>query len=396
MIDIIIPGSKSISNRLLLIKAVSGLSFAIKNISDSDDTASLNNAFTALLNGAKKINVGHAGSTFRFLCSYLAAKENTNCILTGSEQLQKRPIEPLVKELKEMGAEIKFHSIDGFPPIEISGKKLNGGTVTIDSSISSQFISALLLISPLLENELCLKLRGDTVSRSYIHLTTELMKVFGKNVFWTQADTCIVKPGNYHFNESYFLNESDWSAASYFYSLYALHSTNEFCLNGLLKNSFQPDAIITQLFYQLGVKTQFNNKGVHLSRVPLTIKHLDFDFTDCPDIAQTIAITCVGLGITAELKGLQTLPFKETNRLKALQIELEKLGSKISIKENTLIIEKPHIQKIETVTINTYHDHRMAMSFAPLAAIYPNIHIENPEVVSKSFPQFWKELSKLI
>lgn len=396
MIDIIIPGSKSISNRLLLIKAVSGLSFTIKNISDSDDTASLNNAFSALLNGIKEINVGHAGSSFRFLCAYLAANENTNCILTGSEQLQNRPVKPLVDALKEMRAEIKYLSKEGYPPVEIKGRKLKGGTIAIDSSLSSQFISALMLISPLLENELCLKLKGQTVSSSYIHLTAKLMKVFGKEVLWTHTDTCLIKTGNYHYTESCFLNESDWSAASYFYSLFALQPTANFCLNGLFKNSFQPDSQLSNLFYQLGVETKFNNKGVYLEKIPITTKHFEYDFTECPDIAQTLAITCIGLGITAKLKGLQTLPLKETNRLKALQAEIQKLGSIINITENTLSIEKSYIQKTENVIINTYHDHRMAMCFAPLTGIYPNITIEKPEVVSKSFPEFWKELSKLI
>jgi 3-phosphoshikimate 1-carboxyvinyltransferase len=393
--EVNIPGSKSISNRLLIIKAVGKLSFTIQNQSNSDDTKALLEALKGIDNQASEINVHHAGSTFRFLCALLAATENTSCILTGSSQLQKRPIKALVNALSDLGADITYTNEHGYPPLLIKGKKLQGGHLHIDSSVSSQFISALMLIAPLLPEGLFLTLNGKTVSSSYISLTAKLMSAFGVKVVFHEKKQIDIQPSKYTVTSKEFFNESDWSAAGYFYAAMALSNIPELKLNGLTINSSQPDAITAELFQSLGVETHDTNNGIVLKKTKPTITYLHHDFTECPDIAQTIAVTCAALGIKGEFSGLQTLLIKETNRLLALKTELEKLGCEIVIKENSLIINKPLIAVKKEVNISTYNDHRMAMSFAPLTLIYPSVFIQNKEVVSKSFPNFWSEFKKL-
>lgn len=395
MTNIIIPGSKSISNRLLMIKAIGKLSFDIHNLSDADDTTLLQKALSDIQEKKTKISVGHAGTTFRFLCAYLSALENCNCILEGSEQLHARPVYPLVEALQKLGANINYLGNYGYPPLQIRGKKLNGGYLEVDAQISSQFISALMLISPLLNEAIHLKLKGKTVSASYIKLTEKLMHKFGVPVSRPEADECLIEPKRYQYPANNYVNESDWSGAGYFYAIMALNKVQNITLNGLFKNSIQPDAVVCELFAGLGVETSFTEKGACIKKIPVTQSRLQYDFTLCPDLAQTMAVCCAGMGIPVHFTGLSTLIIKETNRLLALQQELAKIGVNASITSDSISFEKTNVKITEPVTINTYHDHRMAMCFAPLAMLYPQIRIDEKEVVSKSFPGFWFEIDKI-
>lgn len=393
--SIILPGSKSISNRLLLIQAIGHLKFDIHNLSDSDDTQLLIQAIAQINSGNSEINIHHAGTNMRFLCALLSACENKSYTLTGSERMKERPIGELVDALKTLGADIQYTEKEGYPPLSIHGKKLTCNEIEINASVSSQFISALLMIAPCFEKGLSLKLIGNVVSPSYIQLTIELMKLFGVNVEW-KANTLQVPAGEYKFNSSHIYNESDWSAAGYFYSAMSIGTIPETELLGLTEKSLQPDSILSMLYSKLGVHTAFSENKVVLLKTQATAQYFEYDFTDCPDIAQTIAVTCFALGIKAKFTGLQTLKIKETDRIIALKNELEKLGAVIESTSHSFEIKYIHpIDKDSRVSIKTYNDHRMAMSFAPLLLLFPNLEIEHKEVVSKSFPAFWDEFSKL-
>ena len=392
--SIILPGSKSISNRLLMIKAIGQLEFEIENCSDSDDTQLLKKALEDIASGKLEINIHHAGTNMRFLCSFLSLLENKTSILTGSEHLKQRPIKDLVDALTQLGSAIEYVEKEGFPPLKITGKKLSGNQIEVNANVSSQFITSLLLIAPQFSNGLTIKLVGQLVSPSYITLTIELMKSFGIEVEWKQ-DTISVGPSSYQINQTSIYNESDWSAASYFYSAIALGKCESLELTGLNKQSLQPDSKVADIFLNLGVKTEFLDHKVILTKITSNSTSFKYDFTDCPDIAQTLAVTCVGLGLKAEFTGLQTLKIKETDRIVALKTELEKCEATIEITNNSLnITDFSSSDKNKTVTIQTYNDHRMAMSFAPLSFLYPNLKIDNKDVVSKSFPNFWNEFSK--
>jgi len=378
-----------------MIKAIGNLNFAIENMSDSDDTKLLLHALNDINLGKPEITVGDAGTTMRFLCAYLSCLENRNFVLTGSHRMKERPIKELVDSLKSIGADISYLEKTGFPPIKIVGKSLNATKIQMKADVSSQFISALLLSSPLLKNITQIKLDGEVVSSSYIKITIELMRLFGKDVTW-ENNTINISSGVYKSNLASVYNESDWSAASYFYSALALGDVEKIQLTGLTKNSTQADSKIVEIYKMLGVSSDFETNRISISKTNKKINHFAFDFTDCPDIAQTLAVTCLGMGITADLTGLKTLKIKETDRIIALKNELEKFGAIVEITPASLQIKGYNtISKNVGILINTYNDHRMAMSFAPLKFLYPNISFENKNVVSKSFPHFWDELSKI-
>ena len=390
-----LPGSKSISNRILIIKALSGLDFEIENLSDSDDTTHLKNA---LQNHATHsiINVGHAGTDMRFLTAFLALK-NGDYELTGSERLQQRPIKDLVDTLRTLGADIIYKKNEGFPPLHIKGKQLLGGAVEISGNVSSQFITALLLVAPYLKNGLELTIKDELVSKPYVHMTIEIMKEFGASVIWND-NKIIVEPISYTYNKKEFVIESDWSSASYYYSIVALSKIGtQLSIKGLFENSLQADTVCKDIYKNLGVQTTFKNDEITISKnSEANLSLLELNFIQCPDIAQTVVCTCIELNVPVKFTGLQTLKVKETDRITALQNELNKFGYAIEITNNSIQWNgNQSLNKLVSNSVATYNDHRMAMSFAPLSLLVDNIIIENTEVVSKSYPLFWEHLKSI-
>lgn len=391
-----LSGSKSISNRLLILEQVLGLTTRLENISTSEDTQHLQQALHQITNKtATTIDIGHAGTDMRFLTAYLSITEG-EWTLTGSDRMKQRPIGELVNALRLLGAEISYLEKENFPPLKINGKKLKGGKIEIDGSISSQFISALLLIAPKFENGLELTLKNDIVSWPYILMTLDLLSEFGIKVS-TVLNTIKIAPSLIFNHKSLIYSvESDWSAASYWYSLVALNKNTSITLKGLKKSSSQGDSVLPEIYKELGVSSEFKDDRIILTKNSILTKSFTYDFTNCPDLAQTIAVTCFGLGIKAELTGLKTLKIKETDRILALKNELEKFGADVSVTENSIRIndKRPRIQDTQ-VNINTYNDHRMAMSFAPLALVFGPLGINDPGVVAKSYPLFWEDLKSL-
>ena len=388
-----LSGSKSISNRLLLLKEILDLKIDLKNLSDSKDTTLLLKALRQIKEAKNKnINILDAGTDMRFLTALLAIKKGTWTI-TGSDRMKKRPIGELVAALKSLGAEIKFLEKENYPPLEIKGKIILGGALKIDASQSSQFISALLLISPKLKNGLVLTLKNRIVSSPYIEMTAALLKKFNVPISKLK-NTYTVNSSTKSKQIKVIKIESDWSSASYWYSICALSKNAKIELNFLNKKSLQSDSILPELYKILGVETKYKKNSIIISRKKLETKSINYNFINCPDIAQTFAVTCFGLGICAKLTGLSTLKFKESDRIIALKTELEKMGAKLVITNNSIELKKSKPIPFEGV-IETYNDHRMAMSFSPLALVYNSIKIANPEVVSKSYPRFWKDLKSV-
>lgn len=393
--EINLPGSKSISNRILIIKALSGLPFSIQNLSDSDDTKHLLHALENYKD-TSLINVGHAGTDMRFLTAFLSL-QNSRIELTGSERLQERPIKDLVEVLIKFGADISCLKKEGYPPLIIKGKQLNGGNVEISGSVSSQFITALLLVAPYFTNGLELTIVGELVSKPYVNMTIELMKIFGASVTWNDRKIT-VQPKPYVYNKDKYIVESDWSAASYYYSLIALSAENcKLTLHSLFKESLQADSSCDTIYNNFGVTTEYSTNKITIAKTAVENKSdFSYDFIHCPDIAQTVACTCVGLQRSFDFAGLQTLKVKETDRILALQTELKKVGATVEVTDKTMRWDK-RITSINThpFFVSTYHDHRMAMSFAPLCLLVDELVIEDFPVVSKSYPLFWEHL-KLI
>ncbi len=389
-----LPGSKSISNRILIIKALSEIDFSIHNLSDSDDTKHLKEALENY-SIAPNINVGHAGTDMRFLTAFLSLNHG-EYELTGSERLQQRPIKDLVDVLRTLGADIIYKKNEGFPPLQIKGKQLQGGAVEISGKVSSQFITALLLIAPYLKNGLELTITTELVSKPYVHMTIELMKEFGASVVW-QENKIVVEPVPYTYHKKEFIVESDWSAASYYYSIVALSQINtQLTIKSLFKNSLQADSACANIYKNFGVETHFNDNEITISKISeVSTSDLKLDFIQCPDIAQTVVCTCIGLNVPFHFTGLQTLKVKETDRIVALQNELKKFGYAIEITDNSIQWQKVKSKPTDYLSIATYNDHRMAMSFAPLCLLFENIIIENAEVVSKSYPLFWEHLKSI-
>lgn len=387
-------GSKSISNRALIIQALCGQPFQLEGLSTSDDTRAMQRL---LRSDDKVLDAGAAGTTFRFLTAYLAFN-GFEGVLTGSARMKERPIGPLVDALRLLGARISYTEKTGFPPLQFypAAVKPSHEPIALPASISSQFISAILLIAPRLDHGLQLRLVGDLVSRPYLQMTLDMMAYFGIRYTW-DGDLISIPPQNYTARD--FLVEADWSAASYYYSLAALAEEAEITLTGLSRDSLQGDSVISKMMTHFGITTTFNHHQVQLKKTaPVQASAFSADFIECPDLAQTLMAVCAGSGTTGYFKGLKTLFIKETDRVQAMQTELGKLGVTITPEPNT---EEDQVWKVsgtaqwqETPVFGTYHDHRMAMALAPLAMLHP-VRIAEPGVVSKSYGQYWDDLQLL-
>ena len=391
-----ISGSKSETNRLLVLQALYP-NLVLENSSTSDDSEVMIEALATQYPIPKtqypKIDVHHAGTAMRFLTAYFAAQDGFEVQLTGSSRMKERPIKILVDALNELGAEILYIEKEGFPPLKIKGKKLTESKVSLPANVSSQYISALLLIAPKLENGLELTLEGEITSVSYIKMTLALLNEMGVETLFVE-NKITVKPQS-AIQNSKFTIESDWSSASYWYSIVALSEIGtQITLSSFKENSLQGDFSLVEIYKNFGVETVFNdNNSITISKVNTKFqKSFNFNLQSSPDIAQTIAVTCFGLGVSCHLTGLHTLKIKETDRLEALKIELTKLGAAISVTNDSLTLEQSENINLN-VRISTYQDHRMAMAFAPLALKVPII-IENAEVVSKSYPTFWEDFKQ--
>ena len=384
-----IKGSKSISNRLLFLKSLYP-SIKIINESNSEDTNVMKKALKSKHN---IIDIGHAGTAMRFLTSYFSILKDREIILTGSKRMQERPIKILVDVLKKIGAKISYTKKEGYPPLKIIGSNLKANNVFLPANVSSQYISSLILLAPILDKGLRIELIGEISSAPYINMTLDILKELGINSFF-EKNIIKITPKKEIKNISYKV-ESDWSSASYFYSIIALCEDGEIVLNNFNKKSLQGDSCLVKIYDLLGVFTRFDNGSLILTKKKIEVKNeLNINLIDSPDIAQTIAVTCFGLGINCNLKGLHTLKIKETDRLVALKNEMTKLGSEISITNNSFHLKKINNTLNKSCLIKTYNDHRMAMAFAPLSINYP-IQIEDFDVVKKSYPNFWTDLESI-
>lgn len=389
-----LPASKSISNRALVIKALSGGHILPNNLSDCDDTRVLTDA---LRDNPSTINVHGAGTAMRFLSAYYSVVPGEH-VLTGSTRMKHRPIGLLVDALRILGANIDYVEKESYPPIHICGTQLGGGSIEMPGNVSSQFVSALLMIGPVLPNGLEIRLTGEIVSRPYIDLTLCTMRYFGADADWSDIDTLTVKARPYQ--DRPYTIESDWSAASYWYEIAALmcNVDNKIRLMGLHDGSIQGDSVVKYLFSLLGIKTTYETgeqPSVSITTHRNMLRRLDYDFVNQPDLAQTMVVTCALLNMPFRFTGLKSLRIKETDRIDALEREMRKLGFVLGDRDDNEIYWDggrctPHSEPI----IETYDDHRMAMAFAPAAIRFPNLSINNPEVVSKSYPSFWEDLGK--
>lgn len=417
-----LPASKSISNRALIIHALGKGDCLPENLSDCDDTRVM---VKALTEGGDTIDILAAGTAMRFLTAYFSITPGQR-ILTGTARMQQRPIQLLVDALRQLGADIAYTNREGFPPLRIRGKELNNceqknyeqenyeqknyeqdvceqgvyeqgkketlcSELTLQGNVSSQYISALLMIGPMLPHGLTLHLSGNIISRPYIDLTLQLMGEFGAKAEWTSESTITVHPQPYHSVP--FTVESDWSAASYWYEMAALSEEAEIELAGLFPNSYQGDSRGRELFSQLGVETAFTPHGVKLTKSGQRVERMEADLVDIPDLAQTFVVTCALLNIPFRFTGLQSLKIKETDRITALRNELRKLGYAIEEENDSVLYWNGERCEAEvSPLIATYEDHRMAMAFAPAALCYPSVRIAHPHVVSKSYPRYWDDL----
>ncbi len=385
--EIQLPTSKSISNRALVLHALAGGNCVPENLSDCDDTMV---TIKALRDKPEVVDIMAAGTAMRFLTAYYSVTPGTR-IITGTERMRHRPIGILVDALRTLGAEIEYVDAEGFPPLRITGKPLKGGEVTLEGSVSSQYISALLMMGGALPQGLRLHLTGNIISRPYIELTMQLMRDFGAEVSWITDDSICVKGGGYQDTPYYI--ESDWSAASYWYEIAALSTKAHIELPGLFANSCQGDSKGAELFEKLGVKTEFIKGGVRLTKTSECAERLDANLLEIPDLAQTFVVTCCLKGVPFRFTGLQSLRIKETDRISALITELKKLGFVLHAEgDEALCWDGERCIAEHKPVISTYEDHRMAMAFAPASFLFDNLQIANPEVVSKSYPHFWEDL----
>lgn len=399
--SISLPSSKSISNRVLMIKWIAGKDVEIENLSKALDTKLLDEFI--FKPNQSNFDVGNAGTVMRFLTAFLATQQGVFYI-TGSNRMKQRPIQILVEALKKMGAQIEYTEKEGYPPLKIVGKQLKGGKISIDQSVSSQYISALMLIAPTLTEGLEISFENKSTSTPYIIMTAEIMREFDCRVEFehnihNEINRIKIKSDRY-FPKKIKI-ESDWSSASYWYSFVALSESASVLLDGLKSDSIQGDSIVSEFYSNFGVHTEFTSEGARLTKsngIKINERILNFDFTSCPDIAQTVAVTCAALNVPAKLTGLSTLRIKETDRVSAIRNELTKLGFEVDVEGNDIFIH--HVSKSQfpkdwsNVSISTYNDHRMAMAFAPLGLISP-ITIEDIDVVEKSYPDFWKDLKQV-
>lgn len=390
-----LPASKSISNRALIIHALSGGSTLPENLSDCDDTSVI---IEALRTMPEEINIKAAGTAMRFMTAYLSVTPGTH-ILTGTERMKHRPIGILVDALRMLGANIEYIGEEGYPPLRITGSTLKGGLLEIHGNVSSQYISALLMIGPMLKDGLTLRLLDHIISRPYIDLTLWMMGEFGAEAEWTSADTITVSPKPYK-SRDYFI-ENDWSGASYWYEILALNDDpeSEIRLTGLMDGSKQGDSITRYIFSLLGVKTKLQSKKAGIPQT-ITLKKnghcvpkLEYDFVNCPDLAQTFVVACAAMNIPFHFTGLSTLKIKETDRIEALKTEMRKLGYVVKdIDGSELLWDGERCEPSLEQGIDTYEDHRMALAFAPYAMKHNGLVINNPQVVTKSYPHYWDHL----
>ena len=416
--SIVLPSSKSISNRALAIGALAGSIASITNLSDCDDTEVMQRWLTER---PSTVDVGAAGTSMRFSTALLAVGQGEH-VLTGSERMKNRPIKILVDALRRLGADISYVEKEGYPPLRIVGKGgLSYGSVSLPGNVSSQYISALMMIGPYLKDGLILTLTDKVISRPYIEMTMSLMRQFGAKVYWdcssdesngtvdeylesnsaddksTESNVIIVEPGRYAVKS--FNVESDWSAASYWYEMVALSSEGDarVLLPGLYEDSLQGDSKGREVFSLLGVKTEYTKDGVLLSKTTREVDTLEYDFVKMPDLAQTFVVTCCMMGVPFHFTGLESLKIKETDRIVALKNEMAKLGFDLEDRNDSELLWDGRrraltAEEYDSVAIDTYEDHRMAMSFAPVALVNGSIRINNPHVVSKSYPRYWDNL----
>lgn len=398
-----LPASKSISNRALILHALARGTQKLHNLSDCDDTRVMINA---LQGNPEHIDILAAGTAMRFLTAYLSVTPGTR-IITGTQRMQQRPIRILVDALRELGADIEYVGNEGFPPLRITGRELQGDEISLAGNVSSQYISALLMIGAVLPKGLHLHLTGEIISRPYINLTLQLMRDFGARAEWVSDNSITVHRGGYR-NVS-FTVESDWSAASYWYQMLALSGRNEgkggednaqklppeVELFGLFPHSYQGDSRGAEIFSRLGVRTEYTGNGVRLTKTDVTVERLTEDMVDIPDLAQTFVVTCCLMNIPFRFTGLQTLKIKETDRITALITELKKLGYVVRSEEDSILLwDGERCTAEDSPVISTYEDHRMAMAFAPASLVLPEVRIDEPQVVSKSYPAYWEDLAK--
>lgn len=391
-----LTGSKSISNRALIIQALCKDDFKIENLSNSADTETL---VKLLASNDQELNAGHAGTTYRFMTAYCAVT-GRNTLLSGSKRMHSRPIGELVEALKSLGAAIEYSNEKGYPPLQITSKKITGSRVTLKADISSQFITALLLIAPTLTNGLEVTLESEPVSRPYIEMTLRMMEYFGISHTW---DGLVIKIEAQNYVAKDYFVESDWSSASYLYAIAALADESDITINGLTDQALQGDSAISNMMTSFGIESTFSDRSVHLTKTNNdSVPFYEYDFISQPDIAQTMSIIGAAKGTSMLFSGLQTLAIKETDRTKALKKELNKYGVSF-VKMPTRFVQKSEVQYYmqegiatpnDDAEIETYDDHRMAMAFAPLSLIMP-LRIKDKEVVRKSYPSYWKDLEQL-
>lgn len=402
-----LPASKSISNRALILHSLAQSNIVPCNLSDCDDTRVM---IRALNETSEQIDILAAGTAMRFLTAYLSVTPGTRTI-TGTKRMQQRPIRILVDALRKLGAQIEYAANEGFPPLRITGTELKGEEISLAGNISSQYISALLMIGAMLPKGLRLHLTGDIISRPYINLTLQLMRDFGAKAEWTSENSITVHPGGYQ--EVPFTVESDWSAASYWYQMVALQGIKnkkiekqekgsfntstypEIELLGLFSHSYQGDSRGAEVFSKLGVRTEYTVHGIKLTSIGVPVARLVEDFVDIPDLAQTFVVTCCLMNIPFRFTGLQSLKIKETDRIIALITELRKLGYVVRSEQDSILSWDGERCPAEAEpVISTYEDHRMAMAFAPACLVLPQIQIDEPQVVSKSYPSYWESLQE--
>lgn len=393
-----LPASKSISNRALILHSLAHGNILPCNLSDCDDTRVM---IRALDGNPEHIDILAAGTAMRFLTAYLSVTPGTRTI-TGTQRMQQRPIRILVDALRELGARIEYVNNEGFPPLRITGGELKKEEISLAGNVSSQYISALLMIGAVLPKGLHLHLTGDIISRPYINLTLQLMRDFGAQADWSTDNNITVSPGGYR--DVPFTVESDWSAASYWYQIMALHSmkneklkmkSSEIELLGLFPRSYQGDSRGAEVFSRLGIKTEYTERGVRLIKSGTSVEYLEEDMVDIPDLAQTFVVTCCLMNIPFRFTGLQSLKIKETDRITALITELHKLGYVVRSEQDRILMwDGERCPAEEEPIIETYEDHRMAMAFAPACLVLPQIKIDEPQVVSKSYPMYWDNLKQ--
>jgi 3-phosphoshikimate 1-carboxyvinyltransferase len=391
-----LPGSKSISNRMLIIRTLSGNRLDFNELSNSDDTRLLKyyleqTDICASSGIPMVIDTANAGTVLRFLLAYLSLKEGT-WLLTGSDRMKQRPVEGLVSALHELGAKITYTEKNSFPPLRIIGSDIEGGNVDVDVSTSSQFVTALMLIAPYLEKGLQIRLLKNPVSFSYIEMTQKLMQKSGVRVE-AQKSKIVIKPGKYQVKT--FRVEPDWSAAAFWYETVALSENADIFLSGLSKESIQGDRVVADLFEELGVITHFEESGIRLTGHAGFASSFSYDFSSCPDLVPAVLATCAGLGIPAQVKGVRHLKYKESDRMLCMKTELQKTGCELKRKGNPYEMI-PSDEKLTQVdcTFNTHNDHRIAMALAPLILKLGSVKINKPEVVDKSYPSFWDDLTR--